>query len=55
MAGLPVPSENFIFAHVDGANVSASEAEPAAPDSWGRLDLPPMARPERRAGPTDGS
>lgn len=53
MAGSPVPSENFIFARIDAANVSASQADPVAPDSWWRPDLPPMARPERTVDPAD--
>src|SRR5687768_2613439 len=31
MAGSPVASENFIFASIDSGNVSANQAEPAAP------------------------
>ena len=42
MAGSPVPSENFIFASIDGDNVSANQAEPAAPDEWWRPDQPPQ-------------
>lgn len=42
LAGAPVPSENFIFAEVDAANVSALQPEPAAPDAWWRPDQPPM-------------
>lgn len=51
MAGSPVPSENFIFARIDAANVSSTQADPVAPDLWWRPDLPPMARPERNVGP----
>lgn len=43
LAGSPVPSENFIFARIDPRNVSAEQAEPAAPDGWWRPDLPPPA------------
>ena len=42
MAGSPVASENFIFASIDGENVSADQAEPAAPDEWWRPDQPPQ-------------
>lgn len=42
LAGSPVPSENFIFAHVDAANVSAEQPLPAAPDAWWRPDQPPL-------------
>ena len=42
MAGSPVASENFIFAKIDGANVSAHQADPAAPDEWWRPDQPPQ-------------
>src|SRR5687768_6139482 len=42
MAGSPVPSENFIFASIDGENVSADQAEPRAPDEWWRPDQPPQ-------------
>ncbi len=31
--GVPVPSENFIFARIDRANASSRQAEPAAPDT----------------------
>lgn len=40
-AGDPVPSENFVFAHVSADNVGPAQAEPAAPDSWWRPDQPP--------------
>lgn len=53
MAGSPVPSENFIFARIRAANVSAAQAEPAAPDTWWRPDLPPTARPEHNVEPAD--
>jgi hypothetical protein len=42
MAGSPVASENFIFATIDSANVTANQAEPAAPDEWWRPDQPPQ-------------
>ena len=42
MAGSPVASENFIFATIDSGNVSANQAEPAAPDEWWRPDQPPQ-------------
>ena len=42
LAGEPVPSENFIFARVDPANVGPDQPEPAAPDSWWRRDQPPQ-------------
>jgi hypothetical protein len=41
LAGSPVASEDFIFAKVDASNVSASQADPAAPDPWWKPDLPP--------------
>jgi hypothetical protein len=43
LAGAPVASENFIFARVDPANLSAEQAEPAAPDEWWAPDRPPPA------------
>jgi len=39
--GSPVPSENFIFADVRSDNVTATQPEPAAPDSWWKPDEPP--------------
>jgi hypothetical protein len=48
LAGSPVASENFIFATITSTNVSAAQAEPAAPDEWWRPDQPPQppgARP----------
>lgn len=42
MAGSPVASENFIFATIGADNVSANQAEPAAPDEWWRPDQPPQ-------------
>ena len=54
LAGSPVASENFIFARVVADNVSARQAEPAAPDAWWRPDLPPPApRPGNPYEPTD--
>ena len=55
LAGSPVASENFIFARIDAANVGASQPEPAAPDSWWRPDLPPLARPPRAVEPATES
>jgi len=43
MFGSPVASENFIFAAVHTDNVSASQAEPAAPDAWWTPELSPPA------------
>jgi hypothetical protein len=48
LAGAPVASENFIFATITSENVSADQAEPAAPDDWWRPDQspqPPGVRP----------
>ncbi len=42
LAGAPVPSENFIFAHINSNNVSAEQPAPAAPDVSWRPDLPPQ-------------
>lgn len=42
LAGDPVPSENFIFARVDPANVGPDQPEPASPDAWWRPDQPPQ-------------
>jgi len=42
LAGSPVPSEDFIFAHIRPDNVSAEQPEPAAPDHWWQPDLPPQ-------------
>ena len=42
MAGSPVASENFIFALIDSSNVSAQQADPAAPDEWWSPDQPPQ-------------
>lgn len=40
--GVPVPSENFIFADVRTDYVGAEQPLPAAPDAWWRPDQPPM-------------
>lgn len=42
LAGAPVPSENFIHAAVNAANVSAEQPLPVAPDAWWRPDQPPL-------------
>lgn len=42
MAGAPVASENFIHATISAANLSAAQAEPAAPDAWWRPDQGPL-------------
>lgn len=42
MVGAPVPSENFIYADVSAANLSAQQPEPKSPDKWWRPDQPPM-------------
>ncbi len=42
LAGAPVPSENFIHAAVDAANVGEQQAQPVAPDGWWRPDQPPL-------------
>ena len=49
LAGSPVASENFIFAEVRRENVSAAQAEPAAPDRWWRPDQGPRPPGERPA------
>jgi hypothetical protein len=52
--GAPVPSENFIFARIDTANVSDDQPEPAAPDfEWtpDRGHLPPG--PTRKQAPPE--
>jgi hypothetical protein len=41
LAGAPVASENFIFADIQTDNVSAAQAEPAAPDPWWNPNKPP--------------
>ncbi|MBX3175121.1 MAG: hypothetical protein KF709_11955 [Gemmatimonadaceae bacterium] len=40
--GEPVPSENFIHADVDVANLTSAQAEPRAPDAWWRADQGPL-------------
>lgn len=40
--GAPVPSENFIFAHVRTGHVGQDQPLPAAPDAWWRPDQPPL-------------
>jgi len=49
LAGSPVASENFIFADIRSENVSAVQAEPAAPDPWWSPDQAPQppGAPER--------
>ena len=50
--GVPVASENFIFAKVDRANVTANQAEPVAPDlDWTptRGHEPPGPSPNKRS------
>lgn len=42
LAGSPVPSENFIYAKIDAANVGDDQPAPAAPDAWWRPDQPPL-------------
>ena len=46
--GSPVPSENFIFASVSGANLTSAQALPAAPDDDWRPDDPPRPPGPRR-------
>ena len=50
--GVPVPSENFIFARVDPGNVSPNQPEPVAPDlAWTptRGHEPPGPSPHKRS------
>ena len=50
--GVPVPSENFIFAKVDARNVSPNQAQPVAPDpAWTptRGHEPPGPSPQKRS------
>lgn len=42
LAGAPVPSEDFIHAAIDAANVGEDQPPPAAPDAWWRPDQPPL-------------
>ena len=46
--GMPVPSENFIFAKVSAGNVSSIQALPAAPDLDWRAEEPPHPPGPRR-------
>ena len=47
--GVPVPSENFIFATVSADNVSSNQALPNAPDAdWRAEDMPHAPGPSRR-------
>lgn len=58
LAGSPVPSENFIQAGIDAANVGEDQPLPAAPDSWWRPDqppLPPAPDPLRASSPSTTS
>jgi hypothetical protein len=48
--GVPVPSENFIFAKVSAVNVSSKQALPAAPDEDWRAEDPPQPPGPRRRG-----
>lgn len=40
--GVPVPSENFIFADVRAENVGPDQPAPRHPDLWWRPDQPPL-------------
>jgi hypothetical protein len=52
LSGSPVASENFIFASISAANLSANQAEPNAPDEdWSPDEMPPPPGPRRRARP----
>ena len=46
--GVPVPSENFIFANVTAANLSSMQPLPAAPDLDWRPEEPPLPPGPRR-------
>ena len=46
--GVPIPSENFIFAKVSADNVSSAQALPAAPDLDWRAEQPPLPPGPRR-------
>jgi hypothetical protein len=47
--GEPVPSENFIFATIDAANVGREQALPNAPDEdWRPDEMPHPPGPKRR-------
>lgn len=50
LEGTPVPSENFIFARVDAANVGVEQPAPAAPDRWWQPDQPPLPPGRRPTG-----
>lgn len=50
LEGAPVPSENFIFADIDAANVSVVQSEPVAPDAWWRPDQAPLPPGPNPAG-----
>jgi hypothetical protein len=56
LAGSPVPSENFIGAVIDAANLTRTQAAPAAPDLWWTPEQghrppgpPPPGEPPKRA------
>lgn len=53
-AGDPVPSENFIFARVDAANLGSSQPTPEAPDAWWSADQGHRP-PGERASQTEGT
>ena len=55
LAGSPVPSENFIHAHVSVDNLSAEQPLPAAPDLWWCPDLPPRPPMPLGSEPPEGS
>jgi hypothetical protein len=47
--GLPVPSENFIFARISSSNLGSAQALPASPDlDWRAEDPPQPPGPRRR-------
>ncbi len=50
LAGVPVPSENFIHAAIRADNVSRHQPAPVAPDAWWRADQPPQP-----PGPVNGT
>jgi hypothetical protein len=55
LAGKPVPSENFIHARIEAANLGVEQAAPAAPDAWWRGDQghrPPGPPPDSSRGAT---
>jgi hypothetical protein len=53
--GTPVPSENFIFATITAANVSADQALPNAPDPDWRPDDGPRPPGSRQRPQTDSN